>query len=268
MRVACAIVGTFTLFFLSPFFINSSLYAAVVINELYPKTEPANLEWIELYNTGSELVSLDRWRLQNSVGVVTTFILNASARIAPHGFLTFPESQTDINFAIEGDTARLFDEKNNQVDSQWYPSILGYNTSMGRSSDGNGSWTICTTATYNKPNNCPEPSPTPTPLPTNTSTPTPTLLPTITPTPTPAPTATRQTFGSLLPSPTQTQVLGAVNVTSPTPTPDSTSLTLKIDKILTTQILLVLMVLGVIAVVGVVAVVVYVRRKKWHRLTV
>ena len=273
VRVACAIVGTFTLFFLSPFFINSSLYAAVVINEVYPKTEPANLEWVELYNTGSELVSLDRWRLQNSAGVVTTFILNASARIASHGFLTFPGSQTNISFAIDGDTVRLFDEKNGEVDSQWYPGILGYNTSMGRSSDGNGSWTICTTATYNKPNNCPEPSPTftpigsgPTPLPTNMSTPTPTPLPIKTPPPQPqADAPDRQTFGSLLPSPTQTHVLGAGDIPSPTPTPDPTSLTLKIDTILATQILLVAIVLGVIASV---AIVVYMLRKKRHRRTV
>lgn len=256
VRFVFTIIGAVTLFLLSPFFTNSSAWAAVVINELLPKTEPATQEWIELYNTGSEPVSLDRWTIQNSAGVAKTSILNASAIIAPHGFLTFTGSQTDISFSIGGDTARLFDEKNNEVDSQSYPGILGYNTSMGRSSDGEGTWTVCTIPTYNMPNNCPQPSPTPTPIPTNTPSPTPTPLPTNTLTP------VRQTFGSLLPSPTETRVLGTADNTSPASTPDSTSLTLKIDKVLASQILLVAISWGVIALVA------YVRRKKKHRLTV
>ena len=249
VRFTCTAVGAIILFFLSPFFTNSSAHAEVVINELLPKTEPATLEWVELYNTGSQPVSLDRWRLQNSEGIVKTFILNASWIIAPHGFLTFTGSQTGISFSIakDGDTVRLFDEKNNQVDSQTYPSILGYNTSMGRSSDGDGTWTMCTMPTNNMTNRCPQPSPTSTPLPTSTPKPTPKPLPTKTPPPTRTPTPARQSFGSYLPSPTETQVLGAIDNPSPTPTPDSTSLTLKIDKTFASQILLIAIAFGVIA---------------------
>jgi hypothetical protein len=261
VRLAFTIVGAITLLFLSPFFTNKSLFAAVVINELYPKVEPATQEWIELYNNGTESVSLDRWKLDHTAGDAKSFILPANANIQPHGFLTFYGSQTAINFSVEGDTVRFFDVNGTLVDSQSYPSILGYNTSMGRSSDGGGTWALCTTATYNIPNNCPQPSPTPTPIPTNTSTPTPTPLPTKTPTRTPTSTPARLTFGSLLPSPTQTQILGVADTTSPTPTPDLTSLTLKIDKILVSRILFVAIAWGVIAVV------IYVRHKKRHRQT-
>jgi len=208
----CARIGVIGLFFLSPFLFTDRLdvFAAVVINEIYPKpaAPSESMEWIELYNNGPESVSLDRWTLENSTGEKKTFILNASAIIAPNGFLTFPKSQTGLNLHDEGDTVRLSDVNNNVVDSQSYPSILGYSTSVGRSTDGSGSWVICTTpATYNKPNNCPPPAPTPTPLPTSTPTPNPTPTPTSTPTPTQPPTPTGKGVSPLA----QSEVLGEAN---------------------------------------------------------
>ncbi len=261
MRKCSRSLIVFLLFFLPPFFTDTPVRAAVVINELLPKTEPATQEWVELYNTGSESVSLNQWRLQNSTG--TVFILNASWNINPHGFLTVTGSQTGISFAINGDTVQLFDEKNIEMDSQSYPGTLGYNTSMGRSTDGGDGWVICAPDPYNatpdKPNNCPlAPTPIPTagatPFPTATLTPSP--LPTKIPPPIPTPTPTRQTFGSLVSSPTQTRVLGAYDVPSPTPTPDQTSFTVKMDKILAYQILTVAVAWGVIVVIA------YVRRKR------
>jgi hypothetical protein len=254
-------IAVFMLFFLFPVFTHSPAHAAVVINELLPKTDPATGEWVELFNTGSESVSLDRWHIDHTATDAKSFILNASALIQPHDFLTFSSTQTAISFSIEGDTVRLFDANGTLVDSQNYPGTLGYNTSMGRSSDGAGVWAICTTSTYNMPNNCPQP----TPVPTTGVTPTPTAGATPYPTPTPqpkadlplteTPTPIRLTFGSFLPSPTQTRVLGAQDAVSPTPTPDATSLTVKVDKILAYQILAVAVAWAVIAAVA------YVRRK-------
>ncbi|MCX6791612.1 MAG: lamin tail domain-containing protein, partial [Candidatus Gottesmanbacteria bacterium] len=234
------------LFLLSPLFTNTPAHAAVVINEILPIDNDPRLEWIELYNTdpGPDSKSLNGWMLQNAAG--DKFILGASPVIPPHGFLTFTGSQMNMSFSIGGDTVRLFDEKSTLVDSQSYPDILGYDNSMGRSTDGGDGWVICAPAPYgwtkNGPNNCPPaPTPTPTagatPYPTATAAPTPTPLPTKISTPTSTPTPAQQTFGSFLPSPTATQVLGAVAATSPTPTPDQTKLTLKIDKILAFQIL-------------------------------
>lgn len=198
-RFSSAVVIGF--FFLSPIVVHNFAHAAVVINELFPKTDPVTREWIELYNAGSEPVSLDRWKIRTSGGEA---ILNASAIIAPHGFATFAQSQLAISFSIDGDTVQLFDANANRVDSQWYPGTLGYNTSMGRSIDGAGSWTLCTTATPNAANDCPQPSPTATPIPTST------------------PTPQQQTFAIFLPTPTAPQVLGTQDDVSPTPTPTPT----------------------------------------------
>lgn len=216
------------LLLLVPFIFAVPVHAAVVINEVYPKTSDATEEWVELYNTGPQSVSLNLWKLAHTAGDAKSFIINASSIIQPQSFLTLGESQTGIDFSINGDTAQLFDQNGTMVDSQSYPGILGYNTSMGRSIDGAGTWAICTSATYNTNNNCPAPSPTVTPMPTPTVTPAPSPTPTSAPTPTPSsiptPTPIQQTFGSLLPSPAVSQVLGATAIPTSTPTPTPASM--------------------------------------------
>ncbi len=246
-----------TLFLLTPFFINTPIRAAIVINELMPLDKNPDVEWVELYNTddGPDSKSLNGWMLQNAEGDKFPFGINA--KIPPHGFLTLTGYQMNMRFSIRGDTVQLFDEKtpSTLIDSQSYPSTLGYDNSMGRSVDGGGTWVTCTTATFNTNNDCPQPSPTANPTPFPTKIPTPTL------TPQPkadwplADTPAQRTFGSFLPSPAETQVLGTAITPSPTPTPDPTSLTLKMDKILAYQILAVAVAWGIIAGVA------YVRRK-------
>lgn len=214
-----ALVKLFLLFlFLSAG--QSTVFAAVVINEIYPKYSDPAWEWVELYNTGSESVLLDRWKLDHTAGDAESYILNASATIQPHGFLTLFGSQTSINFSIEGDTVRLFDANGTLADSKSYPGTLGYNTAMGRSTDGGDSWVICApnphAATPNKPNNCPIPTSTPTPIPTQppSNTPTPTFSPAsgdISPASTPTPTSLFREAGG----PAQSQVLGVMNDPDP-----------------------------------------------------
>ncbi|OGG30060.1 hypothetical protein A3A63_03735 [Candidatus Gottesmanbacteria bacterium RIFCSPLOWO2_01_FULL_46_9] len=209
-------------FFLAlPFFSfgRGEVHAAVVINEVLPKTAPVTSEYIELFNNGSELVRLDRWTLENTNGEKKIFIMNASEEIPANGFRTFYQPQTGITFSISGDTVILKNEKAETVDNQSYPATLGYLTSMGRTVDGAGVWTICTSpATANKTNNCPPPPPTPTPLPTDvpTSTPVPTAPP---PTPTPVADLQQVTFGQI----SNSDVLGESNpapvISTPTPTP-------------------------------------------------
>jgi hypothetical protein len=195
---------------------HSRALAAVVINEIFPKTNDVTQEWIELYNTGTETVSLDRWKIENNFGDQRSFTLNASVTIAGQSFLTLSQSQYGFTLNKEGDTVRLFDSSNSQVDNQNYQGILGYNVSVGRSTDGAGSWTICTVPTQNQPNKCPPPTPTPTalptPIPSNTPIPLPTQTPTLPNTPTLIP--------SIPPIPTGT-VLAAVNETIPSSTPSS-----------------------------------------------
>ena len=205
----------------------STVWAAVVINEVLPKTDPVTNEWIELYNSGSESVSLDRYTLENTNGEKKTYILNAGSVIAPNGFLTLYQSQTGITFSLNGDTVVFKDANGGVVDNQSYPGTLGFLTSVGRTVDGAGVWTICTSpATANKTNNCPPPPPTSTPMPTQVPTNTPTPIPTSAPTPsptamqvasnlTPSPVLRQVTFGQI----TNADILGVENPVAETPTP-------------------------------------------------
>lgn len=241
-------VAVFFLFYLT-IGATSSAHAAVVINEVFPKTDDVTKEWIELYNTGSDPVSMDRWTLQNTNAPTQTFMMNASSIIQPNGFLTFMQSQTNISLNVNGDTVRLSDEKNNQVDSQTYPGTLGFNTSMGRSPDGGNSWTICNTVTYDQKNDCPVATPTLTPTPSNTPTPFPTATPTPLPTPIPTPTTIEDQNSSSIPvfvPPAPNAILGASIAASPTPTPND-ELTLKLSKTQAVQIAIVLVAWGLIA---------------------
>lgn len=201
--------------------------AAVVINEMLPKSSDVKYSWIELYNTGPGEVALDQWRLENASGGGASSFLNASAHIAPNGFLTFYQPQTGITFNIEGDMVRLFDDKNNLADSQSYPGVLGYNTSMGRSTDGGAGWVICAPDPYvytpNKPNKCPvPPTNTPTPIPTVPSANSPTQIITKTSFIPTTPTTQAQIPTPPIDSSSKfafPNVLGDADAHTPTPTP-------------------------------------------------
>lgn len=152
------VVIAIVLFFLSPMRVD----AAVVVNELFPKTSDPALSWIELYNNGSDAVSLDRWTLGNTGSPTKTYMMNASFIIPSHAYLVFSQAQTGITFSLAGDSVRLVDDKGGVADSQSYESTLGYNVAIGRSIDGGGSWSICTIQTPGKVNTCPELTVTPT----------------------------------------------------------------------------------------------------------
>ncbi len=199
------------LFLLFPLFTfgRLSASAAVVINEILPKPTVETEEWIELYNNGPSPVSLAGWILENTQGDAKTYTIADGVVIPANGFWSFDRTQTGINLSNEGDTVKLFDNSAYQVDSQSYPSILGYNTSVGRSDAG--AWTTCTTWTKSLPNKCPNPTSTPTPtltpIPTRKPTPSPSITPTTipiesTPTSTPLFTTANQ--------PAQSQILGVM----------------------------------------------------------
>lgn len=215
----------------------SMVYGAVVINEVYPKADPKEHQFIELYNNGTDTVSLDRWRLNS-------FILNASSIIQPNNFLVFSNSQTGIDLSAEGDTVKLFDEKGTLVDSQSYPGVLGYNTSMGRTTDGAGVWAVCSMATYQKPNTCPMPTSTPTPVSGSATTPTATHVPvhSNSPTSTIVQAAGADTLGFLR----GPDVLG--DIATPTPTPPAQDVVV-LPRVFVMQLVIVLVGWGIIALV-------------------
>ena len=155
--------------------------AAVVINEAFPnpsgtdRTEP--IEFIELYNTGNELIDLTGYTLQDKV---KTFTLSGMT-INPLGYLALRKSQTGIGLNNDGDTVTLKDANQVVMDNFSFSDTIE-DKSWSRIPDGAGEWTEGTEPSEGSANVTLSPSPTPTP--------TPTPIPTVSPTPKPSPTPT------------------------------------------------------------------------------
>lgn len=164
-----------------------TVFAAVVINEILPNPSgPSSeeTEWIELYNSGSDAVNLYEWSLDDIEGGSTQYSIASGSSIPSEGFLVFEKLITGIALNNTEDTVRLINAGGEIVDSYSYRNST-QDISFGRSSDGGGSWTICTNRTKGTDNSCPLSTPTPTPTPTVTPSKTPTPTPTNTPNPSP-----------------------------------------------------------------------------------
>ncbi len=94
------------------FFIGSSLFSEVVINEILydPEGSDSGYEWIELYNSGSENVNLFGWKIEKGGSeFAECFTFENSFIIHPHDFILIGEEfvqnadlQTDLAFQNGG----------------------------------------------------------------------------------------------------------------------------------------------------------------------
>lgn len=187
--------------------------AALFINEFSSADNP---EWVEIYNSGSEQVNLEGWKLlfQDNLDTSQKTVFGASDAVGPLTYKIFERGYTGTGGWLrnDGDTLILIDSLGNTVDSIKYGDITGAVISLLdagesaiRNPDGGTSWFVSSTPTSNAPNSMPAP----------TSTPTPTSAPNPTSTPTPKPTNT--------PTPTQKPASSSVTSTStPTPKPKNT----------------------------------------------
>ena len=115
---------------------------AVRLNELHAGSER---DWIELYNPGSDAVSLANWSLSDNSDP-RQFVLPAGTRIASQSFLRIDCAEGTLDPAVApfqldrfGETISLFDANTNRVDAVQFGSVVdGY--TVGRVSGG---WELC-----------------------------------------------------------------------------------------------------------------------------
>lgn len=180
----------------------SPVFASITINEFLPNPSgpsSEDSEWIELFNSDATPADVSGWKLDDEEGGSSPYVIASGSSIPATGFLVFEKSATNIALNNSGDTVRLFNLTGEIVDSHTYTSI-NEDISIGRTSDGSGSWTICTQFTKGASNSCSMPSATPVPTSTPTKTPTQTVVSsTSTPTSTKTPTPTKIST----PTPTQ-----------------------------------------------------------------
>lgn len=83
----------------------------IIINEICP--QPANgaeNEYIELFNTGADIVDLSDWQLDDiSSGGSSPYTIPQGTTIAPSGFILFYNSTDNLALNDSGDSVRLLD---------------------------------------------------------------------------------------------------------------------------------------------------------------
>lgn len=94
----------------------------IIINELLPSPEgpDAEEEWVELLNQNSFEVDLSGWKIEDTLGKITTFTLPKETKISAQGFLVFSRPTTKISLNNDGDGLVLFSPDGKTIDSVNY----------------------------------------------------------------------------------------------------------------------------------------------------
>lgn len=202
----------FLYIFIAPFVLGQA--STIKINEFLIDPTP---QVVEILNTGSEIVDLSNWFIDDTGGM-TYFTIPTGTQIYPNACLSF-EGSFNLNKAT-ADTVRLFDSSSpptsssaNLIDSFDYKSSSGSGVTFQRIPDGQSIWSTGS-ATFDKYNltglSC---KIEPTPLPTSAQA-------TPTSTPQPSPTASAGNAGNSPPTPTSAPDIKAIYLSEVYPYPN------------------------------------------------
>lgn len=151
---AVALLGTMTVFTAckddseEDLNLGASDIRGLVINEVCS----SGTDWVELYNSSDQEISLAGFRLQDNKGADEEYIFPADTRIASKSFLVL-EKDTHFSFGIsgDGDEITLLDTSYKTIDKITVPTLEDGQT-FARETDGNGSWTTMAAGTKGKSN--------------------------------------------------------------------------------------------------------------------
>jgi signal peptidase len=125
----------------------------LVINEFLPNpnttTTPPGKEWVEIFNPGLNSVNLTGWSLEDDSSHNKD--VSSLGTIGPGEFRVYENAEGWLN--NDGDTVNLKDANKNIIDSHTYTGSIRDNVSIGRSTDGGGTWKTCTNPTKGSSNN-------------------------------------------------------------------------------------------------------------------
>ncbi|MFC0875058.1 CotH kinase family protein [Saccharicrinis sp. FJH2] len=143
-----------------------SLSGQVIINEFLASntgiiTDPdynESSDWVELYNQGNTVVDLSGYYLTDNLSNKDKWQIPSGTSIAPNSFLIIWTDgynsglHTSFKLSASGEEIGLFTPDSIPVDSLIY-GLQEVNISMGRTSDGAGSWGYFTSPTPGATNN-------------------------------------------------------------------------------------------------------------------
>ena len=106
--------------------------SGIIINEILPSPEgPDNLEeWIELKNINDKEIDLSEWKIQDTIGSITTYTFSQRTKIEPKGFLVLSRPTTKITLNNSGDGLNLIQPDGkiiDRVDFEKAPLAESYN---------------------------------------------------------------------------------------------------------------------------------------------
>jgi hypothetical protein len=133
----------------------------VMMNEIFSRGTPGNLDWIEIYNVGGTSVSLTGYTIYDVGGQGGTKAKKpfpAGTTIPSHGFYvitvdTSTAGTTDgFGLSSGGESVWLEDASGVVIDACTFPAMPLETTSYGRYPDGDTTWAIRSTITKGAPN--------------------------------------------------------------------------------------------------------------------
>lgn len=220
------------------------IFAQVIISEVYPAPPTGESEWVELFNSSSEAISLTGWKLRDQLTTPSDIYSFTGESIAPFSFLVAQLPTAKLNntsdgvtlYSQVGEVISTMSYANTQAATSWQliSASTGYILSIPSKGGDSLEYPLITSVSPTPSSfSTPFPSPTaspdtnlplPTPTPIAISEPIPTATPqTLDTAPTPALQATLLATPTALPSPSPTPNAPLITLT-PSPSPTSTSI--------------------------------------------
>lgn len=210
------------LFIVSFVLLPTPVQAAIIISEVYPAPSSGENEWIELFNTSSENVTLSGWKLQDKLSSPSDIFSFTTQTIPAQSFLSLDLNTAKLNNSADG--ISLYTAQNGVVDTMDYtasetgkswqrtsPSSTSFMLTTPSKGSDSAEFSFISSATSELTTPAASPNPESSP----STTPQPTTIPTVLPSPTPTATLTPSPTATPSPSP----AASPTPTSSPTPTP-------------------------------------------------
>ncbi len=140
---------------------NSFAQSSVVMNEIYSRGVPGNLDWIEIYNSSSSPIDISGYKIYDiggQSGTKNKKLFPSGTIIPAQGFYViitdtadFAGDNSGFGLSSNGETVWLEDAAGNLIDNVTFPSMALTQT-YGRYPDGSSNWQLLDYITRGAPN--------------------------------------------------------------------------------------------------------------------
>lgn len=100
--------------------------SGIIFNEILPSPEgeDAEEEWVEIFNENSFEVDISGWKISDTTGKTTSYLLPEGTKIGNRGFLVLRRPETKIVLNNDGDGLRLLNPNGETEDEMAYEKTV------------------------------------------------------------------------------------------------------------------------------------------------